>query len=114
MGEIVGGSFTGRTVTTKMLLVKPKFVSVTETVMAAVPDWLGAGVTVTMRLAPLPSNTMLPSGTRLVLEEVAATVSRFAGVLASPTVKASGPATVSSLIDWLPNPERVGGELPVD
>src|SRR5947209_7532843 len=105
MGAIVGRAFTGRTVTTKMLVVKPKFVSVTETVMAAVPDWLAAGVRVTVRLAPLPPNTMLPSGTRLVLEEVAATVSRLAGVLASPTVKAIGPATVSSLIDWLANPE---------
>src|SRR5439155_20910742 len=99
MGEIVGRSFTGRTVTTKMLVVNPKFVSVTETVMAAVPDWLGAGVTVTVRLLLPAPKTMLPSGTRLVWEEVAATVSRFAGVLESPTVKASGPATVSSLID---------------
>src|SRR5258706_225896 len=114
MAERVTGWFPGFTTSKKGRLVEPPLPSLTVTVIKVVPNWFVTGVTTRARLAPLPPRTMLPSGTRLGLEEVAATVSRFAGVLESPTVKASGPAIVSSLIDWLPNPERVGGELPVD
>src|SRR5438034_402284 len=113
MAERVNGWFPRFTTSKKGRLVEPPLPSLTVTVINVVPNWFVTDVTSRARLAPLPPKTMLAFGTRVVLEEVAATVSRFAGVLESPTVKASGPATVSSLIDWLPNPERVGGELPV-
>ena len=46
--------------------------SLTVTVMLAVPFWLAAGVTVTVRLAPLPPNTMFPLGTSVGLFETSA------------------------------------------
>jgi len=81
------------TVTLKVVVesLKP---SLTFTVMIAVPCKAAAGVTVMVRLAPLPPKTMfgLPFGTRMVSEEVAVTVSEPAAVSASSTVKESGPA----------------------
>src|SRR5678810_286866 len=75
MAERVGRSFTAFTVTTKELLARPKAVSLTESEIVVVPDWLGAGVTVTVRLPPLPPNPMFAFGTRLVLEETPFSVS---------------------------------------
>ena len=63
--------------------------SVTVSVMVAFPYCPAAGVTVTVRLAPLPPRAMLLTGTRLVLEEAAATVRLAAAVSTSPTVKAN-------------------------
>ena len=45
---------------------------------------------------PLPPNTMFPSGTRAVLDELPETVRLATGVSVSPTVKSSGPAAPSS------------------
>src|SRR5262245_1375747 len=59
MEEITGRSFTALTVTTKMLVARPKLVSITETVMAEVPDWFVVGVTATLRLPPLPPKIIL-------------------------------------------------------
>jgi len=70
----------------------------TVTVMVAVPVCPAAGVTVTVRLAPLPPNAMLAFGTRVGLEELPLTVKLAAAVSASPTVKASGPAAAPWLI----------------
>src|SRR5213075_2317149 len=111
MLERVGGSFTVLTVSTKMFVAQPKLVSITDSVTAAVPDLCGAGVSVIERVPVLPASTMFAFGSRLVLEELAVTVSRLVGVPESLIVKFSGPATVSSLIVWLPGPVRVGTEL---
>src|SRR5712692_3171376 len=109
--EIVGAWFTALTVSRKFVLVKPKLVSLTEMLTVDVPNWFGSGVSVTVRLAPLPPNTMLVAGNNNGLEEAAATVNRLAGVSASPIVKAIGPAEVFSLTVWLAMAEIVGGVL---
>src|SRR5215510_6608131 len=106
-----GGSFTGLTVNTMMLLLIPAAVSTTVTVTAAVPERWGAGVRVKVRLAPLPPSTTPVAGKRLVLAETAVTMSWLVAVLESPTVKLMGPATVSSLMVWLLKPVMVGGVL---
>src|ERR1051326_4109677 len=71
MAERVGGSFTGTTVTRKLVLAMPKLPSLTLTVILAAPDWLVAGVTVTVRVAPLPPKTTLLTGTSPGLDEAA-------------------------------------------
>ena len=70
MSEIVGVSLTDVTVNTKVSLAVPPFASVRVTVIVVVPDWLAAGVTVTVRLAPLPPKVMFAFGTSVVLDEV--------------------------------------------
>ena len=97
MLEIVGASFTAFTVTKKLVLLL-SCPSLTVTVIVAEPFWLVAGVTVTVRFAPLPPNTTFALGTSVVLEELPLTVKLPAAVSASPTVKLIGPATASSLI----------------
>src|SRR5207247_6052747 len=62
MFETVGGSFTAFTVNTKLSLAL-NCPSLTVTVIVAVPFWLSAGFTVTVRLAPEPPNPMFPLGT---------------------------------------------------
>jgi hypothetical protein len=74
--------------------------SLTVRVIVVVPKASAAGVIVTVRPAPLPPKTMLLTGTSAVFELVALTVRSATAVSASPTVKASGPATVSSAIVW--------------
>src|SRR5882762_10692053 len=82
MLEIVGGVFTPLTVRTNgEVAVEPP--SLTETVMVAVPVWPLAGVTVTVRLLPLPPKTMLALGTSPVLDELPARVRLATGVSAS-------------------------------
>ena len=63
MSLMVGAEFTVRT-KVSLVLNEP---SLTVTVIVAVPLWPLAGVTVTVRLAPLPPKTMLAFGTRVVL-----------------------------------------------
>ena len=79
----VGASLTGLTVSTKVSLVVlvPSF---TLTVIVVVPFAFGAGVIVTVRLAPLPPNTMLAFGTSVVLLEVPLTVSEPGSFLHLP------------------------------
>lgn len=55
-----------------------------------------AGVTVTVRLVPVPPNTILPFGTSAVLLELPLTVKAAAEVSRSPTVKGSALVAVSS------------------
>ena len=52
------------TFTTKVS-VALKAPSETVTAMTTVPDWLGAGVTFTVRLEPLPAKVMFAFGTRV-------------------------------------------------
>ena len=63
---------TGVTVTVKESDAVPPLASATWTVMSAEPNWVGTGVTRTVRLAPEPPNTMLAVGTSEGLDEVAA------------------------------------------
>ena len=105
---MVGKSFIGFTVNVKLPPTKPKFVSVTERKIVAAPEAFGAGVMVKVRLLPAPPSRMLPAGNRFVSDEVAATLSKDAGVVASVTVKVIGPAVASSLIVWFPIAEIVG------
>src|SRR2546425_1129449 len=67
MGSRVGGSFTGLTVSTKLWLTEPPLASVTVSVISAVPNWLVAGVILSVRLEPLPPKTIFWLGTRMVL-----------------------------------------------
>ena len=85
------------TVSTKLVLLVA-CPSLTRKVMVAVPLWPGAGVTVAVRLVPLPPNTTLALGTRVGLEELAVSTRLFTAVSASLTVKASGPVEVPAEI----------------
>ncbi len=67
MSEMVGVSLTGLTVTSNVSVEKPPLASVTCTVIVAVPVAFADGVTVTVRFAPTPPNTMLPFGIKLGL-----------------------------------------------
>ena len=110
MVEIVGRSFTGLTVSTKLWVLLAPFVSVTFRLRLAAPDWLVAGVMVTVRLLPLPPNLRLEEGKRLVSEEVMARARRSTGVVSSPTVNAMVRETSSS-VDWSAMGEITGGPL---
>src|SRR5438093_1425980 len=87
--------------------------SLTVTVMLAVPVWLRAGVTVTVRLAPEPPKTMLATGTRVGLEEGPETIRLPAAVCASPTVKAMGAVAAFWLMDRSAMLEMVGAVFAV-
>jgi hypothetical protein len=69
--------------------------SFTETVINALPVAFEAGVTVIVRLVPLPPSVMFAFGTTVVLPEVAETVRLAGAVSGSPIVNAMGP------IAWL-------------
>lgn len=75
---------------TEKVLVAMFTPSLTVRVTEAMPDWLRAGVRVTLRLAPLPPSRIPDSGSNEVLVEAAVTASEAAAVSASPTVKAIG------------------------
>src|SRR4029077_10593100 len=79
----------GLTVTTKLVLVLlgPSF---TVTVMVALPVCPPAGVTATVRLAPLPPNTIFPLGTSPGLDDAALNCRFAAATSASPTVNGIG------------------------
>src|SRR2546426_967107 len=97
MLDIVGASFTALTVTTKLVLAL-YCPSPTVTVIVAVPLWLAAGLTVTVRLAPDPPKTMLLGGTSVPLHHPFPNVSPPAALSASPTVKLSAAVDLSSSI----------------
>src|SRR5438093_3806512 len=108
MVEMVGASLTEFTVTRKLTLADapPSF---TVTVRVALPNWLAAGVAVTVRFAPLPPKTMLPLGIKAEWEDVPTRVKALAGVSASPTTKGIAVVGVSSLIVWSVIVVIVGG-----
>jgi hypothetical protein len=87
--------------------------SLTVRVRVAVPVWLAAGVTVTVRLAPLPPNTMAALGTKVVFEDVPLIVRLATAVSASPTVKASGPTAVPIGVVWFVTVVIVGAVFAV-
>src|SRR5437870_13664993 len=70
MLQMVGGSFTGLTVSEKLLVAVCPSAAVTLMVMVAVPFWFVAGVMTTVRLDPLPLKAMFSLGTSAGLEEL--------------------------------------------
>ena len=78
----------------------PPLVSVTVSVITPVPNWLGKGAIVAVRLAVLPVTMTLLLEISPGLEEAAVTTKLDAAVPALLTVKASGPTKLSSFIDW--------------
>src|SRR5262245_66310375 len=99
MSEIVGASFTELTVSTNGSLAE-RAPSLTVTVIVAVPDWPAAGVTVTVRLAPLPPKRMLRKGTSVGLDDPPLSIRVPAGVWAPPTVNVSGPVARCGGSGW--------------
>src|SRR5205809_6826862 len=79
--------------------------------MVAVPVWLRAGVTVTVRFAPEPPKTMLATGIKAGLEDVLERIRLPAAVCASPTVKAIGAVGIFWLVDRSAMLEMVGAVL---
>src|SRR6266487_6194146 len=98
------------TVRRKLLLAR-NCPSLTLTVIVALPVWPVAGVTVTVRVVPLPPNTMLFSGTSVGLDELPLNVKLPAAVSTSPIVKFNGPVVPFTLIVWFAMPVIVGGVL---
>ena len=92
---IVGALFTELTVTSKVVVtgVVP---SLTVILIVEVPFWLAAGVTVTVRLAPLPPNTMFALGISVVRLELPETVKDPTALSMSPTVKLNAPVAAFS------------------
>ena len=85
--------------------------SLTRTLMDAVPNWFAAGVTRTVRFAPLPPNTILPFGTIVRLDDVPETVRPVAAVSTSPIVNEIGGVAVSSTVVAFAIVATVGGSL---
>ena len=63
-----------------------------------VPLALATGLSVSVRLAPLPPRAMPPAATTPRSDDVAVTVSEPTAVSTSPTVKAMAPVDVSSSV----------------
>src|SRR5688572_3937707 len=74
--------------------------SLTAMVMVDVPLSPAAGVTTTVRSAPVPPpKTMLAIGTSVAFDDVADSVNPLGGVSASPIVNAIGSVGVFSFVD---------------
>ena len=85
--------------------------SLTVIVIFATPVCPAAGVTVTVRLPPLPPNTIPLSGTTAVLSELAETVRLPAGVSTSLTVNGIAGVEVLTAISRFVIVETTGGLL---
>jgi hypothetical protein len=107
---IVGASLTAVTVSTNVS-VAVKVPSLTVTVIVVVPLKFAAGVTVTVRLAPEPPNTMFAFGTNVVSLEEPLTVNDVAAVSTSPTVNEIALVAVSSFVDCAAMSLMVGASL---
>src|SRR5687767_13190167 len=97
MTEIVGGSLTAVTDRAKDVLVV-RLPSFTVTVMVEEPDWLAAGVAITVRLAPLPPNVRPAFGTSAVFDELPEIVRLSTAVSMSATAIAIAPVGASSFV----------------
>src|SRR5207249_12239885 len=78
------------TISEKLAFAEFPSVSITEIVMAAVPNRPGAGYRVTERSNPSPRKTMSESAKRLRSEELAVSFNAVAGVSKSATVNKMG------------------------
>src|SRR6266404_191016 len=111
MAEMIGGVLAGRTVTVKDVLLDFPPVSITQTVTLDEPA-CEAAVTLTVRLAPLPPNAILATGTTPGFDEAPLRVRLAAGSSASSTVKDSGPVDWFTRMVWSAMPVIVGGVSP--
>ena len=109
MLEMVGGSFTGLTVSVKVLL-ELKLPSDTMIVIAADPNRFVAGRIETVRELPLPLKPMFEFGTSVWFAELADSVREPVGVSTSPIVKVKF-VEVSSGIVVFGGPEIVGASF---
>src|SRR5437762_493818 len=82
--EMMGGSFTELTDSRKLALAAPPSPSLTVRVIVAEPNWLVAGLRVTVRFDPLPPKRIFASGTRSGLDERPLTIKLSTGVSTSP------------------------------
>ena len=106
--ETVGASLIGLTTSTKVSVAVPPAPSSTVRVIVAVPDWFAAGVTVSVRLPPLPAKTILPAGTSIVFDELPTTPNAPSAVSRSPIAKLIGPSRTSSSVLRSPRCAIVG------
>src|SRR5437867_982068 len=111
IGSRAGRSFTGFTFNMNALVAEPPLLSLTVTLMVALPNWLASGVRVIVRLLALPPKVILPFGISAGFEELPLTFRLLAGVSASPMVKAMAGLAVSSSIVWSAIGDSVGGLL---
>src|SRR5882762_3662043 len=96
---MVGASLTAVTVTKNEVVVVAD-PSVTLSVMVVAPLALAAGVTVTVRLAPLGLMTTFALGTRAVSDELPLTLRSPITLSMSPMVKLNAPVVPSSAMIW--------------
>ena len=106
--EMVGAVFGAAWTVTAKLLLAVSVPSPTVIVICAVPVFPAAGVTVTVRFAPLPPSTMLPFGINVVTVDDAESVKLEADVSASPIVNAIAEVDWPEITAWEPIAEMVG------
>src|ERR1043166_3973148 len=92
-----GGSLTGVTVRLKLVL-EMAMPSLTAIATVVVPDRFGAGVSVTVRVLPLPPKTMLVFARRFVLDDNPDRESELAAVSRSPMTNGVAGVGVSSAV----------------
>ena len=110
----VGASLTAVTESVKDSLALRPPGSVTVTVISALPFWFAAGVTVSVRLAPLPPKTYAAgSGRSVVLSEPTPSVSRVSSPSGSSMVTVMAPVAASSRMVRSAIAAMVGGVLAV-
>src|SRR2546429_9896712 len=88
--------------------------SLTVTVIVAVPVCPAAGVTVTVRLDPLPPKTILFVGASAGLDDPLLNVRLPTGVSASAIVNGIAPVGLFTAVDWFALSVIVGGRLSLD
>jgi hypothetical protein len=71
------------------------------------------GVTVTVRFAPEPPNTILESGTIIWFDELPESIKFAPGVSKSPIVHGNAPVLVFSMIVWSEISDTVGRQFPL-
>jgi hypothetical protein len=101
----------GVTVSTNVAVATVLFASATVIVIVVDPDWPAAGVTVTVRFAPLPPNRMFVAGTSVAFDEAPTSVRLPAAVSMSPIVNAIWPVAVSCAVVRSAMVEIVGASL---
>ena len=107
---MVGGSFTGLTVRTKVS-VAVTWPSLTVSVIVVCPDWFAAGVKRTERFTPAPENEMPDCDTRDRFDDAPVIVREAKGVSMSDKVMLIAALCVSSLVTWLDTSEIPGASF---
>src|SRR4051812_34914297 len=90
----------GRTVTAKVRLRGGGAPSGTVTRILGLPVWAATGVTVTVRLAPVPPKTMPAVFNSVALSDAAATVRLVAAVSRSPIVNGTAAVEFPTTTVW--------------